>query len=75
VNSISFLPCFSRGGGADGDRSRPLINEQLSVNVGAEWPANNQRFAAPEESLLGVLGSLRAKSLIIFRALEIGVQG
>jgi hypothetical protein len=69
-----WSPCFSRADGADGDRSHLFINEQLGVNVGAERPENNQRFAAREAVFLGVLGSLRAKSLIIFRAVEIGVE-
>ena len=68
-----WSPCFSRADGADDDRSRLFINEQLGVNIGAERPENNQRFAAPEAVFLRVLGSLRAKLLIIFLAVEIGV--
>jgi hypothetical protein len=74
VNPIPSSPCFFGGGGAYRYRSRLVINEQLGVNLGAERPENNQRFAAPEAVSHGVFGLPRAKSLIIFRAVEIGVQ-
>jgi hypothetical protein len=41
--------------------------------VGSGRPDINQRFAAPEAVFLGLFGTLRAKSLIVFRAVEIGV--
>jgi len=74
VNPILFSPCVFRGGGTRRYRSRLVINEQLGVNLGAERPENNQRFAAPKVVFRGVFGLPRAKSLIIFRGVEIGVE-
>ena len=74
MNSIPLVPPLFRAVAAGGDRSRPFINELLDVDLDAERAEKNQRLADPEASFLGDFGSRRAESLIIFRAVEIGVQ-
>ena len=74
MNSTLSVRLLFRAGAAGGDRNRLFINDQLGVNLGAERAGKNQRSASPQAGFLGDSGPRRVDSLIIFRAVEIGVQ-